>query len=128
MDRLALVELIEDQAARLTPEGRDLAQRMELLTEAPPGGPFGTQETQRAQADEVWDLPPRERNILERLLMLGEGLEQGTRTGPQAAPPGERYRHMAIIGAAGTKDRSESRTIDPDMTAEQAVARLRGPG
>jgi hypothetical protein len=127
MDRLALVELIEDQAARLTPEGRDLAQRMELLTEAPPGGPFGTQETQRAQADEVWDLPPRERNILERLLMLGEGLERSDAAERQGQP-GERYRHMAIIGAAGTKDRSESRTIDPDMTAEQAVARLRGPG
>ena len=127
MDRLALVELIKDQAARLTPEGRDLAQRMELLTEAPPGGPFGTQETQRAQADEVWDLPPRERNILERLLMLGEGLERSDAAERQGQP-GERYRHMAIIGAAGTKDRSESRTIDPDMTAEQAVARLRGPG
>jgi hypothetical protein len=127
MDRLALVELIEDQAARLTPEGRDLAQRMELLTEAPPGGPFGTQQTQRAQADEVWDLPPRERNILERLLMLGEGLERSDAAERQGQP-GERYRHMAIIGAAGTKDRSESRTIDPDMTAEQAVARLRGPG
>jgi hypothetical protein len=38
MDRLALVELIEGQAARLTLEGRDLAQRMELLAEAPPGG------------------------------------------------------------------------------------------
>jgi hypothetical protein len=127
MDRLALVELIEDQAARLTPEGRDLAQRMELLTEAPPGGPFGTQETQRAQADEVWDLPPRERNILERLLMLGEGLERSDAAERQGQP-GERYRHLAIIGAAGTKDRSESGTTDPDMTAEQAVARLRGPG
>jgi hypothetical protein len=127
MDRLELVKLIEDQAARLTPEGRDLAQRMELLTEAPPGGPFGTQETQRAQADEVWDLPPRERNILERLLMLGEGLERSDAAERQGQP-GERYRHLAIIGAAGTKDRSESRTIDPDMTAEQAVARLRGPG
>jgi hypothetical protein len=127
MDRLALVELIEDQAARLTPEGRDLAQRMELLTEAPPGGPFGTQETQRAQADEVWNLPPRERNILERLLMLGEGLERSDAAERQGQP-GERYRHLAIIGAAGTKDRSENRTIDPDMTAEQAVARLRGPG
>jgi hypothetical protein len=127
MDRLALVELIEDQAARLTPEGRDLAQRMELLTEAPPGGPFGTQQTQRAQADEVWDLPPRERNILERLLMLGEGLERSDAAERQGQP-GERYWHLAIIGAAGTKDRSESRTIDPDMTAEQAVARLRGPG
>jgi hypothetical protein len=127
MDRLALVELIEDQAARLTPEGRDLAQRMELLTEAPLRGPFGTQETQRAQADEVWDLPPRERNILERLLMLGEGLERSDAAERQGQP-GERYRHLAIIGAAGTKDRSESRTIDPDITAEQAVARLRGPG
>jgi hypothetical protein len=127
MDRLALVELIEDQAARLTPEGRDLAQRMELLTEAPPGGPFGTQETQRAQADEVWDLPPRERNILERLLMLGEGLERSDAAERQGQP-GERYWHLAIIGAAGTKDRSESRTIDPDMTTEQAVARLREPG
>jgi hypothetical protein len=37
MDRIALVKLIDDQAARLTPEGRDLAQRMELLTEVPPG-------------------------------------------------------------------------------------------
>jgi hypothetical protein len=127
MDRLALVELIEDQAARLTPEGRDLAQRMELLTEAPPGGPFGTQETQRAQADEVWDLPPRERNILERLLMLWEGLER-SEAAERQGQPGERYRHMAVIGAAGTKDRSESRTIDPDMTTEQAVARLREPG
>ena len=99
MDRLELVELIEDQAARLTPEGRDLAQRMELLTEAPPGGPFGTQQTQRAQADEVWDLPPRQRNILERLLMLGEGLERSDAAERQGQP-GERYRHMAIIGAA----------------------------
>ena len=53
MDRLELVELIEDQAARLTPEGRDLAQRMELLAEAPPGGLFGTQETQRAEVNEA---------------------------------------------------------------------------
>jgi hypothetical protein len=127
MDRLDLVKLIEDQAVRLTPEGRNLAQRMELLTEVPPGGPFGTQETQRAQADEGWDLPPRERNILERLLMLWEGLER-SEAAERQGQPGERYRHMAVIGAAGTKDRSESRTIDPDMTTEQAVARLREPG
>jgi hypothetical protein len=38
MDRLEMVELIEEQAARLTTEGRNLAQRMELLTQALPGG------------------------------------------------------------------------------------------
>ena len=127
MDRLDLVDLIEDQAARLTPEGRDLAQRMELLTEVPPGGLFATQETQRVQADEAWDLSPRSRNILERLLMLREGLERSD-AAERRGETGERYLDMAVIGAAGTKDRSESRTIDPDMSAEQAVARLREPG
>ena len=51
MDRLALVELIEDQAARLTPQGRDLAERMELLAEALPSRQAATYETQRAQSD-----------------------------------------------------------------------------
>jgi hypothetical protein len=76
MDRLALVELIEDQGARMTPEGRDLAQRMELLAEDPASGHAATHEGQRAQSDEAWDLPPLDRNILERLLMLWEGLER----------------------------------------------------
>jgi hypothetical protein len=33
-----------------------------------------------------------------------------------------------VIVAAGIKDRSEGRMIDPDVTPEQAVARLREPG
>ena len=127
MDRLALVELIEGQAARLTPEGRDLAQRMELLAEVPPGGPFATQETQRVQAEEAWDLSTRDRNILERLLMLWEGLERSD-AAERRGEPGERYRDLAATGAAGLKDRNEDRTIDPDMTPEQALARLREPG
>jgi hypothetical protein len=127
MDRLALVELIEDQAARLTPEGRDLAQRMELLAEAPPSGQTATYETQRAQADEAWDLPPLDRNILERLLMLWEGLERSD-VAEHRREPGERYRDLAATGAAGLKDRNEGRMIDPDMTPEQAAARLREPG
>ena len=127
MDRLALVELIEDQAARLTPEGRNLAQRMELLAEAPPGGPAEMYETQRAQADEAWDLSPLDRNILERLLMLWEGLERSDGAEGRGEP-GERYRDRAATGAAGLKDRNEGRMIDPDMTPKQALARLREPG
>jgi hypothetical protein len=127
MDRLALVELIEDQAARLTPEGRNLAQRMELLAEVPPGGPFATQETQRVQPNEAWNLPPRDRNILERLLMLWEGLERSD-VAEHRGEPGVRYRDLAATGAAGLKDRNEARMIDPDMTPEQALVRLREPG
>ena len=127
MDRLALVELTEDQAARLTPEGRDLAQRMELLSEVPPGGPFSTQETRRAQTEEAWDLTPRDRNILERLLMLWEGIERSD-VAENRGQPGERYRDMAVTGAAGLKYRHEGQMIDPDMTPERAAARLREPG
>ena len=127
MDRLALVELIEDQAARMTPEGRDLAQRMELLAEAPPSGHAATYEGQRAQSDEAWDLPPLDRNILERLLMLWEGLERSD-VAEHRGGPGERYRDMAVTGASGLKDRHEGQMIDPDMTPEQAAARLREPG
>jgi hypothetical protein len=127
MDRPALVELIEDQASRLTPEGRDLAQRMELLAEVPPGGPFATEETQRPQAGEAWNLPPRDRNLLERLLMLWEGLERAD-AAERRGETGERYRDLAATGAAGLKDRYEDRMIDPDMTPEQALARLREPG
>jgi len=126
MGRLALVELIEDQAARLTPEGRDLAQRMELLAEAPPGGQAATYDTQRAQADDAWDLPPLDRNILERLLMLWEGLERSDGA-ERRGESGGRYLDMAVTGAAGLKDRYEARMIDPDMTPEQALARLREP-
>ena len=127
MDRLALVELIEGQAARLTPEGRDLAQRMELLAEVPPGGPFATQEVQRAQAEEAWNLSSRDRNILERLLMLWEGLKRSD-AAERRGESGKRYRDLAATGAAGLKDRNEDRMIDPDMTPEQALARLREPG
>jgi hypothetical protein len=59
--------------------------------------------------------------------MLWEGLERSDAAESQGQP-GERYRHMAVIGAAGTKDRSEGRSIDTDMTSEQEVARLRKPG
>jgi hypothetical protein len=126
MDRLALVELIEDQAARLSPEGRDLAERMELLAEAPPGGQAATYETQRSQADDVWELSPLDRNILERLLMLWEGLER-SEGAERREEGGGRYLDLAVTGAAGLKDRYEASMIDPDMTPEQALARLREP-
>jgi hypothetical protein len=47
-----------------------------------------------------------------------------------AAPQGAwgRYRDMAVTGTAGLNDRSEARMIDPDMTSEQALARLEEAG
>src|SRR5215211_1669797 len=117
VSRLELVVLMEGEAAKLTPEGQDLAQRMELLAEAPPGGPAAAYETQRAQGDEAWDLSPRDRNILERLLMLREGIARSD-AAERRGEPGGHYRDMAVAGAARFKDRNEGRMIDPDMTPE----------
>ena len=75
----------------------------------------------------MWDLPPRDRNILERLLMLWEGLERSDGA-ERLGEPGGRHLDLAVTGAAGLKDRNEGRMIDPDMTPEQALARLREPG
>jgi hypothetical protein len=127
VSRLELVVLMEGEAAKLTPEGQDLAKRMELLEEAPPGGPAAAYVTQRTQADDAWDLPPRDRNILERLLMLREGLER-SEGAERRGEPGGRSLDLAVTGAAGLKDRYEARIIDPDMTPEQALVRLREPG
>jgi hypothetical protein len=128
MNRLELVELIEDQAAKLSPEGRDIAERMGPLAEAPPGGRASTYATQSAQADEARDLlPTRDRNILEGLQLLWEGLADSD-AAERGGQSGERYRERAVIGAAWNKDRGEGRMIDPDMTPERAAARLREPG
>ena len=128
MDRLEMVELIEDQAAKLTPEGRNLAERMELLAEAPPGPDHrATYAAQRAQADEAWDLSSSlDRSIIERLHVLWEGLERSDGAA-RRGKSGARYRDMAVVVAAGMKDRSEGRMIDPDMTPDKAVSRLREP-
>jgi hypothetical protein len=128
MDRLEMVELIEDQAAKLTPEGRDLAERIELLAEAPPAHDHrATYAAQRAQADEAWDLPSSlDRSIIERLHVLWEGLERSDGAA-RRGKSGARYRDMAVVVAAGIKDHSEGRMADPDMTPAKAVSRLREP-
>ena len=128
MDRLEMVKLIEGQAAKLSPEGRDLAERMELLAEAPPGPDHrATYAAQRAQAEEAWDLSSLDRSIIEQLQVLWVGLERSDGA-DRRGKSGARYRDRAVIVAAGIKDRSEGRMIDPDMTPAKAVSRLRESG
>jgi hypothetical protein len=130
VSRLEVVEVIEDQVAKLTPEGRDLAERMELLAELAPDAAEhpdpATYSAQRAQADEVWDLPPRDQSIINRLLVLWEGLERSN-VAESRGEPGKRYRNMAVTVAAGIKDRDEGQQVDPNRTPEQSISRLKDP-
>jgi hypothetical protein len=133
VSRVELVELIESEAAKLSPRGRELWERLELHVESsapeeatpetlPPPGHEQVEISQR-----MAELPWPEQGILERLMELLAGLHSSD-CAEHRGQPGEPRRSMAVIVAAGIKDRQEGRQIDPDMTPEQAAARLTEPG
>jgi hypothetical protein len=73
------------------------------------------------------ELPDSEQGIIERLMELLAGLRSSDHAETRGQPS-EPSRNQAVILAAALKDRREGRLIDPDMTPERAVARLREPG
>ena len=123
MDRITLVELIEGETAKLSPRGRELWEEMETLVELSP--------EEQASSHEMTDivnrmvlLSPHEQGVLDKLMELHAGLYESDKR-EERGESGEGYRVRSVILAAQSKDRSEGRQVDPDMTVEQAVARLR---
>ncbi len=133
MDRLELVELIEGEAAKLSPRGRELWEALELSLEssAPEEATPATVPPPTPEEDAIIrrmaELPEPEQGVLGRLMELMAGLHSSDHAESQGRP-GEPSRDQAVILAAGLKDRQEGRRIDPDMTPEQATARIREPG
>ena len=130
MDRLELVELIEGEAAKLSSRGRELWEALELMLEssapeeATPATIPPPEAGEAAIIYQMAELSETEQGILERLMELMAGLH-GSDHAESRGQPEEPPRNQAAILAAGLKDRREGRQIDPDMTPERAVARLR---
>ena len=126
MDKLRLIELIEGEAARLSPEGRELWEQWEFLVESAP-----ELESRMAREYEIMErifgLPLPEQVVTSRLAELLAGLRNAEEAEGQGEP-GEEYRIRGVIQAAMLKDREEGRTIDPGMTLDQAIARLKEHG
>ena len=123
MNRNDLVELLEGEAAKLSPEGKELWKEMEVLVELDPED----EDTLSQQAEinnRTAIFPPHERHALERLTELRAGLYNSDDVEEQGES-GERHRVQAVLVAAGLKDVSEGRLADPEMTVEQALGRLR---
>ena len=123
MNRNDLVELLEGEAAKLSPEGKELWKEMEVLVELDPED----EDTLSQQAEinnRTAIFPPHERHALERLTELRAGLYNSDDVEEQGES-GERHRVQAVLIAAGLKDVSEGRLADPEMTVEQALGRLR---
>jgi hypothetical protein len=133
VDRQTLVELIEGEAAKLSPRGRVLWERLELHVEttAPDEATPETlppPDTEQLEVIErMAELPWQEQGIFERLMALLDGLRSSDYAETHGLPS-DRPRTLAVIAAVGLKDRQEGRQIDPYMTPERAVARLQEPG
>jgi hypothetical protein len=133
VSRIELVELIESEAAKLSPRGRELWERLELHHElsAPEEATPETLPPPDLVRDELIrrmvDLSWPDQDVLARLMELMAGLHSSDYAEGRGQP-GEPRRNQAVILAASRKDRQEGRQIDPDMTPERAAARLREPG
>jgi hypothetical protein len=126
LDKLRLIELIEGEAARLSPEGRELWEQWEFLVESAP-----ELESRMAREYEIMErifgLPLAEQVVTSRLAELLAGLRNAEEAEGRGES-GEEHRIRGVIQAAMLKDREEGRTIDPGMTLDQAIARLKEHG
>jgi hypothetical protein len=123
VNRNELAELLEGEAAKLSPEGKELWKEMEVLVELNPED-GDTLSQQAGINNRTAILPSHERHALERLTELRAGLYNSDNVEEQGES-GERHRVQAALIAAGLKDVSEGRLADPEMTIGQALARLR---
>jgi hypothetical protein len=120
-----LVELVEAQVARLSPEARELWEQLELLKEsvpdpAEPGRMAGEYEVM----ERIFRLPMAEQFATSRLAELLGGLraaEEARRRGES----GDEHLVAGVIGAAMLKDQQEGRPTGPYLSLEQAIGRLK---
>jgi hypothetical protein len=124
VDRMHLIALIEDQAAALSAEGRNLWEEMEFLRESIPDP-----EDPRRMAREydimerIFELPVSEQFIASRLAELVGGL-RAAEEAEHRGESGDGHRASGVINAAMLKDREEGRPIEANMTLGRAMARL----
>jgi hypothetical protein len=125
LENSRLIEVIEDQTARLSPEAKELWEQLELLRESVPDPADESRMAGEYEIMErIFELPVHEQFITSQLAELVGGLraaEEAQRRGES----GEEHRVRSVIKAALLKDRLEGRTIDSHMTLEGAIARLK---
>jgi hypothetical protein len=127
MDRLELVELIEGEKAKLSPEGRRLWEDFDASLYLSPEDETELKPHEKDTIIQMAELPELDQDIIKRLTELRAGLYSSD-TAERRGESGEPKRIKSVIYAAMFKDRDQHRQIDPSMTLEQAKARLQEEG
>lgn len=125
MNRLRLIELIEGEMARLSEEGRELWEELEFLRESIPDPADENRTAQEYEIMErIFELPMAEQFATSRLAELVGALraaEEAQRRGES----GDEHRARGVINAAMLWDRQEGRPVNPEITLDGAIARLK---
>ena len=124
MDRVRFIELIESETVRLSPEGRDLWEELELIRESILD-PADEERMAREYdvMERIFELPMQEQFVTSRLAELVAALRRSEEA-ERRGEPGEEDRIRGVINAAMLKDREEGRRVDPNMTLDLAITRL----
>jgi hypothetical protein len=124
LDRVRFIELIESETARLSPEGRNLWEELELIRESILD-PADEERMAREYdvMERIFDLPMQEQFVTSRLAELVAALRRSEEA-EWRGELGEEDRIRGVINAAMLKDREEGRRVDPNMTLDLAIARL----
>ena len=128
MDKIRLIELIETQTARLSPEGRELWEQMEFLRESIPNPADEKRMACEYEImEQIFELPAPEQFAISRLAELVNGLRKAEKAEDQGES-GYEHRVRGVVNAAWLRDRQEGLRIDPNMTLDRALARVQEPG
>ena len=119
MQRIELVKLIEAVITKLSPEGRETWEEMEQLALMRPLDRDLTPELLR-----IWETgaPAEDQASLKTLILFSIGLAAEYLV--EDSGEEREVREVSVIKAAQVWDHAEGRSVDPDMSVEQAIARL----
>ena len=128
MSKIRLIELIETQRPRLSPEGRELWEQLEFLRESIPNPEDESRMAREYEIiEQIFELPAPEQSAISRLAELVDGLHKSEKA-EDRGESGYEHRVRGVVNAAWIKDRQEGLSIDPNMTLDRALARLQEPG
>jgi hypothetical protein len=120
VQRIELVKLIEAVITKLSTQGRETWEEMEQLALMRPLDKDLTPELLR-----IWETegPAEDQASLKILILLSIGLAAEYLVDDSGEE--QRFREVFVIKAAQVWDHAEDRLVDPDMTVEQAITRLK---
>jgi hypothetical protein len=132
MDRPTLVELIEEEKAKLSPEALKLWEELDAsLYTNPEVEPAFIKRREAEIIDGMDRLPEADRRIVEVLSELRAGLYESDLS-ERRGDPSQLHRDKSVIHASLIKDRDEGGRGNPQtpneglgLSVEQALVRLR---